>query len=332
MGPLAQKIAQTQASVCTGSPPQNALSCSITSPQTVLAGSPINYSLTSTGPATSAKVQNTTIVPFNGSHQGSIATTGPGVVILQAAVYSQAGSSAACGSKVVRVVAAPSCTLTASPSANVTPGTPVTLSLNARGYVSSAKINGATVALTGNVGGQRATLTVNPTQSTTYTANVYGPNGPTASCEASVTMATQTSCNISFSPSTVERNGVSTVTFSATGPYTNPTLNGDILSGTLPHSEPARTGTVGTWSYTGTVRNQAGQGYDQVAQREPRAFLEEGSRFLPTPKKIKCVPLTGPKSHSGHVYFLLTKFGTPSRRKSNRVGAALRGNYPHRLF
>ena len=123
---------------------------------------------------------------------------------------------------------APTCTMTASPTA-ITIGTTVTLSMTTAGQVTLASINGVSVP---DQGGQ---TTVTPTAAGDFTAkgSVQGPGG-NGSCQASYHVANQPSagptCTLAANPDQIKLGDSLTLEITTTGIVTSATIEGASVS------------------------------------------------------------------------------------------------------
>lgn len=147
-------------------------------------------------------------------------------------------------SKSVIVIAPPTIAFSAYP-VTIAPGQSSTLSWNASGNVTSVTIDQGIGAVS-----EAGSITVSPTQSTTYTAVVVGPAGQN-SAQASVGVTTPTSLSIS-GPSTVEW-GAASVPINITAGNSPGIILYASYDGVAkpPYSIPNSSGSVGLypWNY-----------------------------------------------------------------------------------
>ncbi len=208
---------------------------SITSAQSVSLVWHSNY-------ATSASLSNVGSVSTNGSQSVYPSQTTTYVLT----VYGQGGTSN-CQTTVYVSQQAPSCTIYAS-TTNLNSGSPVTLTWNSSNASSASLSNIGSVSTNGS-------RTVYPNGTMTYTLTVYGYNGQSANCQATVYTSNQgaPSCWITLSPYS-SYNNQSTLSWGSTN-ATSATISPNIGS-------VSTSGSRTVYPSSGTVYSMTVYGYN----------------------------------------------------------------------
>ena len=227
-------------------------SCTISaSPSSINSGDSASITWSSQN-ATSVNISNIGSVSNTGSRSVSPTNT----TTYTMTVNGQGGSATCQTTVVVQQAQTPSCTLNISPN-NINQGNSATLSWSSNNASSISIDHGI-----GNVNTGSGSRSVNPSNSTTYTATAYGQNGQSVTCQTTVTVNNnqgyQPWCTITASSNSVGQGQNTVLSWTTSNNATSFTINpgvGSVSTGSGSRVVYPNT----TTTYTGFVYGQNGQ-------------------------------------------------------------------------